>query len=179
MFVGTLVSAFATIDQNGVHFAYSLDGGEQMYSSQAPSSPPAHRFPLLTIDSLQDREHNLTITSEVQPGEKLRLDYLTFTGHALPPLPEGTSDSVTHKPVHRTPPGLIVAIVIGTVAGLAVLTLLIYFASRRWHRLRISQPQHDISTKEKAFEIVPSQTGSFPVSPPIHQDQSVNIRSLL
>ncbi|KAI0092148.1 hypothetical protein BDY19DRAFT_990885 [Irpex rosettiformis] len=155
---GTFVSASATIDEHGVHYAYSLDGGEQTHANRSGTSPQLNNYPLFATGGLLDHEHNLTITSEVEPGETLWLDSISFTGHTLPPLPEtAESSTVIRQPVHRISPGIIAAIVVGTLVGIVILVFVIFFASRRWHRLRMARPRHDTSEKRVAFEIAPSR----------------------
>lgn len=157
------MSASFTVDENGVQCAYSLDGQDLVATNQSGFSPPSSRFPLITVSDLDDKEHNLTIISQVAPGQTLWLDSLSFTGHSLPPVPPSSSPVIlsnsTTPSRHGISPGVIVAIVLGALFGVAILAFMIFYASRRWHRLRIARPQQDLSSKERAFEITPSGAG--------------------
>ncbi|KAI0700614.1 hypothetical protein BC835DRAFT_1411958 [Cytidiella melzeri] len=155
-FNGTFVAAFATIDHSGVRCAYTLDDAEPIAVNQSGSSPPQYKYNLFTLQGLDDRQHQLTITSQ-GVGQTLWFDYLSYTGQAPPsllaPIPAATTSSSVSKPIsHRISPGVIVAIVLGSVFSLLLLVLLGFFVSRRWHRLRLTRPQHDASWQGKVIE---------------------------
>jgi hypothetical protein len=163
---GTFIAAYATIDTYGVRYAYSLDGEDPVIHDYSGASQTLYRAELFHRPDLNDTQHELKIVLQSQ-NQSLWLDYLSYIGRAPPSGSMNGSDNIaadsmlSSPPNNKLAPGTIVAIVLGSVFSLTLVAVLIVFASRRWHRLRLIRPRQHQSSNEKAFEIMPSVKGKI------------------